>query len=236
MAGSDRLRKSVVDLQPTGTECAPHDLTGRDLARHWASALCKMRAFEMLALVTPHLQLDSILDLSAELLQTRDLVGLLLDMDRTLKDYGAHALDRPVVDWVQSIRKAGIRPCLLSNAKRERIEPFARELRIPYVAKAFKPLPIGCRAALQTLGLRPEQSAIVGDQLFADVLAGRLAGLFTILVRPTGTAEPWWTRVKRPVERFVLRRVARRTVVLAPKCCGNLDLAASANQTSAADL
>jgi len=57
------------------------------------------------------------------------------------------------------------------------------------------------------LELRPEQTAIVGDQLFADVLAGRLAGLFTILVRPTSPSEPLWTRVKRPLERRVLRRI-----------------------------
>jgi len=48
---------------------------------------------------------------------------------------------------------------------------------------------------------------MVGDQLFSDILAGRLAGLFTILVRPTSAEEPWFTRIKRPVERRVLRRI-----------------------------
>ena len=45
---------------------------------------------------------------------------------------------------------------------------------------------------------------MVGDQLFADVLAGRLAGLYTILVRPTSADEPWFTSVKRPLERRML--------------------------------
>ena len=50
---------------------------------------------------------------------------------------------------------------------------------------------------------------MVGDQVFADILAGRLAGLKTILVDPIHPEEePWFTRLKRPPERWVLRRTA----------------------------
>jgi predicted HAD superfamily phosphohydrolase YqeG len=55
----------------------------------------------------------------------------------------------------------------------------------------------------------PASTALVGDQVFADVLAGRLAGLKTILVEPIHPEEePWYTRLKRPPERWVLRRTA----------------------------
>ena len=36
---------------------------------------------------------------------------------------------------------------------------------------------------------------------------GRLAGVFTILVRPTTHREPWITHIKRPLERWVLQRL-----------------------------
>jgi HAD superfamily phosphatase (TIGR01668 family) len=164
----------------------------------------------MLNLLTPHLQLDSVLELPAERLRSLGRVGLLLDVDCTLKDYRASTIRRPVREWIQSLQEGGMRLCLLTNGKARRIEPLARELQIPFVAKAFKPLPFGCRAALRHLDLQPEQTAIVGDQVFADILAGRLAQLFTILVRPTSPVEPIWTRVKRPLERFVLKRIATR--------------------------
>jgi predicted HAD superfamily phosphohydrolase YqeG len=49
---------------------------------------------------------------------------------------------------------------------------------------------------------------VVGDQLFADVMAARLAGLASILVRPIHPEEePWFTRLKRPLERVLLRRL-----------------------------
>jgi hypothetical protein len=161
----------------------------------------------MLSLVTPHLQLESILELKIDHLRSLGLSGLLLDLDCTLKDYPDEGFRVEVVDWVRSLSSNGINLCILSNAKPQRIEPLARQLDIPFVGTAFKPLPFGCHIALRKLRLNLQQTALVGDQLFSDVLAGRLAGLFTILVRPTSPEEPWFTRVKRPLERHVLRRI-----------------------------
>ena len=161
----------------------------------------------MFSLLAPHLHCDNVLQISAHYLRSLDRVGLLLDVDCTLKDYGDATIPEPVQEWLRSLRNAGISLCLLSNGKAKRIAPLAESLGIPFIAKAFKPLPIGCRAALRLIGLPAHRTAIVGDQLFADIMAGKLAGLFTILVRPTTEVEPIWTRVKRPFERFVLRRI-----------------------------
>jgi len=159
----------------------------------------------MLSLVTPHLQLGSVLDLDLGRLRTLGLSGLLLDVDCTLKDYRASEFSASVKAWVKALQDSGIRLCLLSNGRARRIGQLAGQLDVPFVARAFKPMPVGCLAALKMLELPRSQAAVVGDQLFADVMAGRLAGLFTILVRPTSPVEPWFTRLKRPVERRVLR-------------------------------
>jgi HAD superfamily phosphatase (TIGR01668 family) len=161
----------------------------------------------MFRYLTPHLQLESILELEVADLQARGLRGLLLDVDGTLKDHRAPAIPAPVAAWVGAARTAGVRLCVLSNGCGGRIGPLADGLQVPHVCKAFKPLPWGCRRALEKLELRPDEAAVVGDQVFADVLAGRLAGLLTILVRPSSFDEPWFTRLKRPAERWVLRRV-----------------------------
>jgi HAD superfamily phosphatase (TIGR01668 family) len=167
----------------------------------------------MLTLFTPHLQVASVLDLGPAQLHALGLDGLLLDIDCTLKDYRAHDFRTEVVDWVRELQKERIRLCLLSNGKPHRIGPLAGLLGLPFIAKAFKPLPFGCRAALRKLGLPPERTAVVGDQVFADIMAGRLSGMFTILVRPTTPEEPWFTRLKRPLERKVLRWINARKVV-----------------------
>jgi HAD superfamily phosphatase (TIGR01668 family) len=161
----------------------------------------------MISFIAPHLQLSSVLELNADLVRQFGLDALLLDVDCTLKDHDAHEIPEPVQAWIRTLVSDGIRLCLLSNGKGRRIGALARDLDLPFVALAFKPLPLGCLRAVKKLKLERRRTAMVGDQLFADVLAGRLAGLFTILVRPTSPEEPWFTRLKRPVERRVLRWV-----------------------------
>lgn len=161
----------------------------------------------MFILVTPHLRVGSVLELEAVHLRSMGIDGLLLDLDCTLKDYGADGFQAEIVTWVAGLRDAGFRLCILSNGRPARVGPLARYLGVPFVAKAFKPLPFSCRAALGQLGLPGARVALVGDQLFADVLTGRLAGLFTILVHPANPDEPWFTRLKRPLERWFLRRI-----------------------------
>ncbi len=164
----------------------------------------------MLSLVTPHLRLSSVLDLNIEHLRRLGLDGLLLDLDCTLKDHGREEFRPDVLAWVESLRLNSIRLCLVSNGTTVRIEKMARKLSIPFVSRACKPFPFGCRMALRKLEIDAGRAALIGDQLFADVLAGRLAGLFTILVSPTSPVEPWFTRLKRPVERRVLRTIEER--------------------------
>lgn len=165
----------------------------------------------MLRFVTPHYHLGTVLELDAGWLRSAGIDGLLLDLDGTLKDYRADEIPAAVVAWVRSVRAAGVGVCLLSNGKTGRIARFAGVLEVPFVAKALKPAPFGCRKALRILGLDPSRVAVIGDQVFADVLAGRLAGLRTVLVPPShGRDEPWFTRLKRPLERAALRWLRSR--------------------------
>lgn len=160
----------------------------------------------MLHFLTPHLRVESVLELGIDRLRSMGLDALLLDVDCTLKRYCAEICSPEVVDWIKELRQAGIGLCLVSNGLGKRIQLFAQQLHLPFVSKAFKPLPFGLRAAVRKMGFDPRRTAMVGDQLFADVIAGRLAGLSSILVRPIHPEdEPWFTRLKRHPERVLLR-------------------------------
>lgn len=164
----------------------------------------------MLSLVRPNLQVESVIELDAARLRGLGVDNLLVDMDCTLKDYVATEISREVRQWAAELRAKNFALCILSNGRPHRIGQLAEGLGVPFVAKAYKPLPFRCRQAVERLQLDRNRTAVVGDQLFADVLAGRLAGLYTILVRPTSTIEPWFTRAKRPMERCVLRWLERQ--------------------------
>ncbi|NQT36430.1 MAG: YqeG family HAD IIIA-type phosphatase [Planctomycetes bacterium] len=160
----------------------------------------------MLRLIAPHLRVESVLELDAPRLRGMGLDALLLDVDCTLKPYGDTDVSAEVRAWLDALLADGIALCLVSNGRGPRIGRFAEKLDLPFVAKALKPFPFGCRRAARSLGVDRRRTAMVGDQLFADVMAGRFAGMTSILVRPIHPEEePWFTRLKRPLERLFLR-------------------------------
>jgi len=162
----------------------------------------------MLQFLTPHFRIDRVEELTPKRLREWGLSALLLDVDCTLKRYGRQEVSPEVAAWIEQLRAKGIVMCLVSNGMGGRIRRFAERLDLPCVSLAMKPLPRGIRSAMRRLALRPSQTAMVGDQLFADVMAGRLAGVRTILVRPNHPEEePWFTRLKRRPERWLLGRM-----------------------------
>ena len=161
----------------------------------------------------PDYYIRSVTDLSPEWLQSVHVKGLCIDVDCTLTDYVSNDIPAEVAAWLSQIRQSGINICLLSNGGKRRISRLADRLGVPYVARAMKPLPFGCHRAVRKLGLPRSEVVLVGDQLFADVLAGRWAGLRTVLVVPRGAArEALVTRWKRPLERFFLKSLTPQSL------------------------
>jgi len=160
----------------------------------------------MINWLQPNLVLDSVQDITPELLQRHGLRSLLLDVDCTLKRYRATEIPSGSVQWIESLQNAGIGFCILSNGLEPRIRPIAEQIGVSFIAPAMKPFPFGCRTAIKTMGFDPKSTAMVGDQVFADILAGKFAKIFTILVTPIHPEEErWFTRIKRPLEKWVLK-------------------------------
>ena len=162
----------------------------------------------MLRLITPDYRVSAVEELTPQRLRQWDLKALLLDVDCTLTRYRRGEPTPEVRAWIEQLGIEGFGLCLVSNGMGKRIRRFAERFGLPCVSRAMKPLPWGVRSALKLLQSPPSQTAMVGDQLFADVMAGRLAGVRTILVRPIHPEEePWYTRAKRLPERLVLGQI-----------------------------
>ena len=161
----------------------------------------------MFRIFIPHYRVHCVWELTPERLRLWGLCALMLDVDCTLTRYRRGEALPEAALWIEQLRAADFRLCLVSNGMGGRIEHFAERLGLPFVSQAMKPFPWGVWSALKKLDSPPSQTAIVGDQLFADVMAGRVAGVRTILVDPIHPEEePWFTRLKRWPERVMLAR------------------------------
>ena len=154
----------------------------------------------------PSYCVEAVTELTLDRLSELNINSLLLDVDCTLKRYPETHISEETGRWLGMLQGAGIGLCLVSNGRGPRIERFAAGVGLPFIAKACKPFPRGLRRALREHGFDRERTAMVGDQLLADIVAGNLAGLTTVFVRPIHPEEEqWFTRVKRPPERLLMR-------------------------------
>lgn len=151
----------------------------------------------------------SILMLDPRALAAEGIRGLILDLDNTVVAWNAAAPTEPVRQWVGRVRGAGVRVCFVSNNFSSRTQAIGRALDVPVVAAAVKPIPWGFRRAMALMGTRAEDTALIGDQVFTDILGGNLLGVRTILVEPLSTQEFPTTRIIRRLERLIRARVVQ---------------------------
>lgn len=109
---------------------------------------------------------------------------LIMDMDNTLINARSIEIPENVKAYVDSIRKAGITPVVMSNNISSITEKRCRQLDIDFFSFCIKPLPFGYKRVLQRYGVDPKHTAVVGDQIFTDIAGGRIMGIMSILVDP----------------------------------------------------
>jgi HAD superfamily phosphatase (TIGR01668 family) len=165
----------------------------------------------LLKLLHPDLYLESLFDIDPELLKKRGISALIFDLDNTLVARGENKAEPEVLEWLRDLRRHGFKLCIVSNNSRGKGGRLARILDLPGVFAATKPRRWAFRKALALLGTQASETAVVGDQVFTDVLGGNRMGLFTILVSSLGGPDFILTRlIVRRIERLILPWVTGR--------------------------
>ncbi|HHT76439.1 MAG TPA: YqeG family HAD IIIA-type phosphatase [Clostridiaceae bacterium] len=131
---------------------------------------------------------------------------VLFDLDNTIAPDHSHVPVPYSFEIVKIVSDLGMKCCLVSNAKSNRSEIFAKKLDIPFVSYAAKPSPKGIIRAMRDLGADTTNTMMVGDQFFTDIIAGKRAKIHTIWVKPYESREVFYVRFKRPLE-FIIRKL-----------------------------
>jgi len=165
------------------------------------------------SLLYPDMYISSLFHLDPELLIKRNIKTILFDLDNTIVRRDMHQFEPAVEKWLKSLLEMGFSLAVVSNNSPRRVNSLVAHLDIPAVTRAVKPSKRAFKNALNLLGARPENTAVLGDQIFTDILGGNRLRLFTILVNPMDGKEFWATSLlNRRLERFVIRRIKRITL------------------------
>ncbi|MEG6615862.1 YqeG family HAD IIIA-type phosphatase [Peptococcaceae bacterium 1198_IL3148] len=160
----------------------------------------------------PNMYVSSLTNINIDKLKKIGIKAILFDLDNTLVPWNSNDLAKETAEWFASLQRAGFKTCILSNNSQQRVAGMCDVLAIPGLHKASKPRRRAFCRAMQMLNVKPEETAMVGDQVFTDVLGGNRLGLFTILVVPMSSHEFIGTRINRQFEKIVLRRIKHQLI------------------------
>lgn len=145
----------------------------------------------MSAFPVPDVMKDNIYELTPRLFTNRGVRFLLLDIDNTIAPYTVDTATARMTGWVREMQKAGLELYILSNNKGTRPERFAAALGLPYVKRARKPFTKTARTVLAETGHTPRETALIGDQIYTDVLCARRVGAMAVAVKPIEFSNIW---------------------------------------------
>lgn len=145
-------------------------------------------------------------EISIEYLKENKIKGLILDVDNTLIDYYKN-ISEETIRWANELKQNEIKMYILSNSnKKEKVKEVAKKLELEYSYFGMKPLKRGFKKAKQILELENSEIAVIGDQLFTDVIGANRMKMFSILVEPIEEKDILITLIKRPIENYIKKK------------------------------
>ena len=162
--------------------------------------------------LTPSQVVESIKELEPDMLRARGIEAIITDLDNTLVPWRHYEIMPGVIEWLAKLEVAGIKICIASNTiHTSRLKSLADTMGIPFVDRVRKPRTGGFVRAMKAMGSHPSNTAVFGDQIFTDILAGNRLNLHTILLRPPLSKEEFIsTQLVRYVENGVIRKLRER--------------------------
>lgn len=149
-------------------------------------------------------------EITPEFLRKNNIKGLLLDLDNTLTTHDNPVPAEGVLDWIDKMKSSGIKLVIVSNNHPPRVKPFADMLGLEFISEGKKPLSSGFNRAQQRMNIPFSQLAVVGDQIYTDILGANLKRVRGIFVYPIEHEKTRFFKFKRWAEKPFLPKIKNR--------------------------
>ena len=164
----------------------------------------------ILRYLTPDFIYNNIYDIDFDELKKNNIQGLIFDIDNTLVSYEQPEPTPKVVDLMNKLKSRDFSICFISNNNKQRVELFNRDFKFPSFYNAHKPSVKFFKEAMVKMNIKSENIAVIGDQLFTDVIAAKRMKMLSVLVNPIEPVESFFFKIKRLVEKPFIRRYYKK--------------------------
>lgn len=161
----------------------------------------------------PTMLVDSAAKLTPEFLSAQGIRLLMLDFDNTIVPYTTDIPTEEMENWLVQMAQGAIPVCVVSNSHHDRVKIFCEKYGIDCITHAKKPFSKGIRQCLTRYGVGGADCALVGDQIFTDVLGANCAGVRSILVKPIHNHN-FWLKARHVLEQPFIYLARKRRISL----------------------
>ncbi|MBE7052366.1 MAG: YqeG family HAD IIIA-type phosphatase [Ruminococcaceae bacterium] len=164
----------------------------------------------MIKKLLPDYTVKNVALLDESFYKAHGISAVIFDIDNTLVAHTEPTPPQNVLDYFELLEKWDIKYAIVSNNNHERVHSFCKELGVPYYGKALKPRKKYLKKTMQQLDAVAKETALVGDQLFTDMLGANRMGFLSVLVTAVGEDETSFVSFKRKFEKKILAKNAHK--------------------------
>ena len=158
-----------------------------------------------MALFKPKQILKIYKDLDIKQLKDHGFKMVFIDIDNTIAYPDSGEFSDDAKKFVEDIKKAGLKPIIVSNNTRKRVKDFVGDVDVDYVYLAMKPFPFVFWFLCLKNKVKPSKCAALGDQLMTDMVAANLSGCYGIYCKKLYDSDTKLTSINRVFEKLIWR-------------------------------
>ena len=157
-------------------------------------------------LLKPDYNLKNVYEIDFVKLKEQGVKCLMFDLDSTIMVSKSSTFLPETVEWFNTFIKDFEVAIISNNKSEEYIENASKLAPCRVIGRADKPNPKVMRSYLESVGIEPQNSVMIGGRPLTDILAGKLLGCKTILVGSINPSENLPTKFVRALERSTIRK------------------------------
>lgn len=161
----------------------------------------------------PDMYQKSIYHIDYDKLKENGIKCLLIDLDNTCVPYKDKEPNKKLIDLFEMLKDMDFKVIIFSNASKKRLYPFKNTLNVDCSAFSRKPFTGKLLKVLKMFKYDLSEVAIIGDQLYTDILCGNRVGIKTILVNPMSKDDLLFTKIFRSLENRQFKKMEKMDIL-----------------------
>lgn len=163
-------------------------------------------------LFKPKMYRKNIYDIDYNKLKKLNIKLLIFDLDNTICLIDDLSLSKEIYDLFSKLHKS-FEIVIISNNHVPRVKNISDKLKCDYKANSMKPLLKSYKKILKKYNLKPNEVAMIGDQIVTDILGANRMKIYSILVDPMSYKDLKITKLNRFIERQIFKKYQKKHIM-----------------------